>query len=197
MRALIIAPGSLPGGRDAAYVMMWCPLILVGLVVGLLPQVFPDGRVLSRRFRFGIWAAWAYVIIGTVGNALDDEVVEGLGDYRNPYPVAAVQPYLGRFMAAAAICLGIAVLTGVVTIVLRWRRSPATSGNSSSGSSGVLPLIVPVVLHDSFTTFSEVAIALLLPLAYRRRSASRSCATGCTSSTSCSTARSCTRCSQR
>jgi hypothetical protein len=32
---------------------MWCPLILIGLVVGLLPQVFPDGRVLSRRVRFG------------------------------------------------------------------------------------------------------------------------------------------------
>ena len=166
MRALIVAPGSLPGGRAAAYVMMWCPLILVGLVVGLLPQVFPDGRVLSHRFRFGIWAAWAYVIVGTVGNALDDEVVEGLGDYRNPYPVAAVQPYLGAFIAAAAVCLGIAVLTGVLTIVLRWRRSAGDERQQLKWFvAGVLPLMVPVVLHESFNTFSEVAFALLLPLA--------------------------------
>ena len=165
MRALIVAPGSLPGGRAAAYVMMWCPLILVGLVVGLLPQVFPDGRVLSRGFRFGIWAAWAYVILGSVGNALDDEVVEGLGGFRNPYPVAAVQPYLGPVIAAAAVCLGIAVLTGVVTIVLRWRRSAGDERQQLKWFvAGVAPLIVPVVLHDSFNTFSEVALAVLLPL---------------------------------
>jgi signal transduction histidine kinase len=165
LRALIVAPGSLPGGRVAAYVMMWCPLILIGLVVGLLPQVFPDGRVLSRRVRFGVWAAWGYVILGAVGNALDDEVVEGLGNYRNPYPVAALQPYVGPVVAAAAVCLGIAVLTGVVTIVLRWRRSAGDERQQLKWFvAGVLPLIVPVVLHDPFTTFSEVAFALLLPL---------------------------------
>src|SRR5262245_9119321 len=47
-RTLVLAPGSLPAGEVAAYLMMWLPLLAIGLLVAVLPQVFPDGRPLSR-----------------------------------------------------------------------------------------------------------------------------------------------------
>src|SRR5258706_8586224 len=122
-RALITAPGSLPGGGLAAYLTMWSPLVVIGLLVGLLPQVFPDGRALSRRWRPGIWAAWVYIIVGTVANVLAPQAVEGLGNYQNPYPVRALAPYLGPVFAFSAVCLAISVLAGLVTMVLRWRRA--------------------------------------------------------------------------
>lgn len=94
-RALITAPGSLPAGRFAAYLVMWWPLVGIGLLVCLLPQVFPDGRALSRRWRPGIWAAWVYIVAGTLANVLDAQVVEGVGNYQNPYPVRALAPTSG------------------------------------------------------------------------------------------------------
>src|SRR5256885_14459055 len=122
-RALVIAPGTLPGGRIAAYLVMWFPLVAIGLLVALLPQVFPSGRALSRRWRPGIWAAWVYIVVGTVANVLDPQVVEGVGNYQNPYGVKALAPYLGPFLGVSSICLGISVISGLVTLVLRWRRA--------------------------------------------------------------------------
>jgi signal transduction histidine kinase len=164
-RALVIAPGTLPGGRIAAYLAMWCPLVAIGLLVALLPQVFPDGRALSPRWRPGIWAAWVYIVVGTVANALDPQVVEGVGSYQNPYAVKALAPYLGPFLALSGICLGISVLAGLVTLVLRWRRAVDDERQQLKWfAAGVAPLLVPVFLHETFTGFSEVAFGVLLPL---------------------------------
>jgi signal transduction histidine kinase len=164
-RALLIAPGSLPGGRVAAYLMGFFPLTAIGLLVCLLPQVFPTGRALSPRWRAGIWAAWIYIVVGTAANALARQAVEGLDGYPNPYPVAAVQPYLGPLFLVSAVCLAASVLLGIVTLALRWRRSRSDERQQLKWfAAGVLPLLVPVALHEAYTTFSEVAIAVLVPL---------------------------------
>jgi signal transduction histidine kinase len=164
-RALITAPGSLPGGRLAAYLVMWWPLVGIGLLVCLLPQVFPEGRALSRRWRPGIWAAWVYIVAGTLANVLDAQVVEGVGNYQNPYPVRALAPYLGPFFALSAICLVVSVLAGLVTLVLRWRRAAGDERQQLKWFvAGVAPLLVPVFLHETFTRFSEAAFGVLLPL---------------------------------
>ena len=165
MRALVIAPGSLPSGPIAAYLVMWLPLVAVGSLVGVLPQVFPTGRALSPRWRLGIWAAWAYIVIGSVGNALDVETVEGLGDYQNPYAVKALTPYVGPLLVLSAIGLVVSVLCGLVTLALRWRRAVDDERQQLKWfAAGVLPLLVPVFLHETFTRFSELAIGALLPL---------------------------------
>lgn len=164
-RALITAPGSLPAGPVAAYLVMWCPLVGIGLLVCLLPQVFPDGRALSRRWRPGIWAAWVYMVVGTLANVLDPQVVEGVGNYQNPYPARALAPYLGPFLALSGIGLGVSVLAGLVTLVLRWRRAAGDERQQLKWfAAGVAPLLVPVFLHETFTRFSEVAFGVLLPL---------------------------------
>ena len=49
--ALVIAPGSLPGGEVMAWLSVW-PRPGLGMLAVLLPQlVFPDGRLPSRRWR--------------------------------------------------------------------------------------------------------------------------------------------------
>jgi signal transduction histidine kinase len=163
--ALITSPGTLPGGHVAAYLMMWTPLAPLGLLVCVLPQIFPTGRVLSRRWRPALWAALGYVVVGTLANVLDAEPVEGLPGVDNPYPVPAVQAWLGPFFAASGVFLVVGVLAGLTTLVLRWRRAVGDERQQLKWFAfGVVPLLVPVALHDPFTTFSEIAITLLLPL---------------------------------
>ncbi|HEY7223560.1 MAG TPA: sensor histidine kinase [Micromonosporaceae bacterium] len=164
-QALIMAPGSLPGGQVAAYLTMWLPLIPVGLLVGLLPQIFPAGKAISPRWRFGVWTAWVYTIASTIANALYRQPVEGLPGVSNPYPVDAVQPYVGPLIVFSGVALVVSMVSGLVTLVRRWRRAIGDERQQLKWFAlGVLPLLVPILLHDTFTTFSEVAITLLLPL---------------------------------
>jgi signal transduction histidine kinase len=145
--------------------MMWLPLIGVGLLVCVLPQVFPDGRPLSPRWRPALWAAWFYTIGGSFANAVDDEVIEGLGDYRNPYPVAALRPVLPLLFTATFVCLLVSVLAGIVTLILRWRRSHGDERQQLKWYlAGLAPLIIPVIGHEQIPAFAEVAFAVLLPL---------------------------------
>ena len=163
--ALITSPGSLPGGRVAAYLMMWTPLAPLGLLVCVLPQIFPTGRALSRRWRPALWAAYAYVAVGTLANVLAAEPVEGLPGISNPYPLPVSQAWLAPFFFSSAVFLAVGVLAGLVTLVLRWRRAVGDERQQLKWFAfGVVPLLVPVALHDTFNAFSEVAIGLLLPL---------------------------------
>src|SRR5207249_4494123 len=58
---LVHLPGSLPFGSAALWVNTWAyaPATSLGGMVLLL--VFPDGRLLSRRFRPALWAALAFI----------------------------------------------------------------------------------------------------------------------------------------
>ena len=164
-RALLTAPGSLPGGRIAAYLMMWLPLVAIGLLVAVLPQIFPDSRPLSRRWRPAVWAGWTYTVVGSLANALDDQTIEGLGDLRNPYPVKALQPVLPVLFLVSVVCLVVSVLAGMATLVLRWRRSGGDERQQLKWVlAGLAPLVVPIAAHDAVPAFGEVAFALLLPL---------------------------------
>jgi hypothetical protein len=56
--ALVHSPGSLPFSTAALWINNWAyaPATSLGGMVLLL--VFPDGRLLSRRFRPALWARW-------------------------------------------------------------------------------------------------------------------------------------------
>ena len=61
--ALVIAPGSLPGGEVMAWLSVW-PRPGLGMLAVLLPQlVFPDGRLPSRRWRPVAWLFMAELIV--------------------------------------------------------------------------------------------------------------------------------------
>ncbi|HTQ93641.1 MAG TPA: hypothetical protein VMK84_29520, partial [Streptosporangiaceae bacterium] len=67
--ALVHSPGSLPFSTAALWVNTWAyaPATSLGGMVLLL--VFPDGRLLSRRFRPALWAALAFIPLSIAGYA--------------------------------------------------------------------------------------------------------------------------------
>jgi hypothetical protein len=50
-RALVHAPGSLPAGQFVGWLGDLMALPAVGLLAGALPQLFPTGQPVSRRWR--------------------------------------------------------------------------------------------------------------------------------------------------
>ena len=67
--ALVHSPDSLPFSTAALWVNNWAyaPATSLGGMVLLL--VFPDGRLLSRRFRPALWAALAFIPLSIAGYA--------------------------------------------------------------------------------------------------------------------------------
>ena len=66
---LVHSPGSLPFSTAALWINNWAyaPATSLGGMVLLL--VFPEGRLLSRRFRPALWAALAFIPLAIAGFA--------------------------------------------------------------------------------------------------------------------------------
>ncbi len=122
--ALVTEPGSLPGGEG----MVWLAALLGGPIVfavfALVFLLFPNGRLLSRRWRAVVWLdliavvclfAWAFEP-GPLGNL-------GLVSVANPFGVEGAAAWLatlgdvGLFMTLAV------AVAGGISLVLRFRRA--------------------------------------------------------------------------
>ena len=125
IRSLIVEPGSLPGGAWAAWVSWWLfipAIVLPGIYLLLL---FPDGRLLSRRWRWVLVIATVGVVVVTIGlvfspGPIDDEPFQFV---TNPAGIEQAQGVLDVVAFPAwLLFLGGFVAAGV-SMVLRFRRS--------------------------------------------------------------------------
>jgi hypothetical protein len=123
--ALVTAPGSLPGGTVAAWLTTWVQLPVLFGIPALMFLLFPDGRLLGRRWRavLGLTAA-AMLGIGAAPalapGPMADAAVDGTV---NPVGIAAAGPLLDVVAAAAGAAALLSMLLGVISLTLRFRRS--------------------------------------------------------------------------
>jgi hypothetical protein len=104
--ALLAAPGSLPGGTVAAWVISWLWVLHHGLFV-LLFLVFPDGRLPTPRWRWIAWLGAAVVAVGAVWVAFSAGPVDGLAPIKNPLGMEALGNAYG-LVKAVSFALGFA-----------------------------------------------------------------------------------------
>jgi hypothetical protein len=123
--ALVTAPGSLPGGTVAAWLTTWLQLPVLFGIPALMFLLFPDGRLLGRRWRpvLGLTAA-AMLGIGVAPalapGPMADAAVEGTV---NPAGIAGAGPLLDVVAVAAGAVALLSMLLGVISLTLRFRRS--------------------------------------------------------------------------
>jgi hypothetical protein len=115
---LATAPGALPGGPVVAWLSLWIWWPAYGLVP-LVLLVFPDGRLLSPRWRWAVWLAGAGVALLTLGIAattLGDPVRFALSE-EEPGGLA------GLVLAVSVGAAAVSFLAGLASLALRWRRA--------------------------------------------------------------------------
>jgi len=165
--ALVGHRGDLPYATSAAWLSDALAIPVTGLFVGVLPQLFPDGRPFGRRWRYPLWAAYVFIGCATVGNAFAAQDLESVRGMPNPYALGApLQPVLG-FMVVVSVPFGLAALAGsITTVMLRWRRSLGDERQQLKWfGAGIAPVVVPLLLHDRFPAFAGALFSLLIPLA--------------------------------
>src|SRR5512132_456367 len=124
--ALITAPGSLPGGVYAAWVL-WSWFGVVAILAIFLPLYFPTGRLLSPRWRPILWAGIGYLFCAVIGNDLQpgpEAWLPGAAAVRNPVVyLPAIKPLLDVILALSAPCFLVGIAGAVAALVERFRRS--------------------------------------------------------------------------
>ena len=120
--ALVVRPGSLPGGATAAWLdTLFGTLGFVSLA--LIPLLFPDGRPASRRWRPVVWIAAGAIVVGTVSLALTPGPLEGQLAVDNPFGIEGAKGVLELLFSAGALIVVAALTAGMVSLISRYRRS--------------------------------------------------------------------------
>ena len=153
--AVVHFPGRLPFATQAMWMTAWSFALPIGLAL-VLPLLFPDGRLLSPRWRPALWSAAAFAVLALAGNAFAPESMGAwFRDRPNPYAVPG--PAFGLVVDAASVCGLVTVLAGVAVIAQRWRRAGHVERQQLKWLMAVIPLNVTVV---AFVQFFPDAVAL-------------------------------------
>ena len=116
-------PGSVAFPIGVAWLGNWLWMPAVGLFATYLFMLFPDGRLLSRRWRPLAWLSGAVIVVLSVGFGLAPGPVASLpGKIRNPFGLEGF-PWLSDGANFGFPLLALCILASVVSLVLRYRRS--------------------------------------------------------------------------
>jgi hypothetical protein len=119
--AVLTRPGSLLG-PEAAWVESWTwPSVLA--VLACVIVLFPDGRLLSSRWRPAIWVAGIGWAMAAVGFALSPGPLDEFDVVRNPFGLQDAGLLTTLFVVGGMLGLGLALLAAGASLVLRLRRA--------------------------------------------------------------------------
>ncbi|HET9967254.1 MAG TPA: histidine kinase [Streptosporangiaceae bacterium] len=169
--AVVHSPGSLPFSTLALWVNTWAyaPATSLGAMVLLL--VFPEGRLLSRRFRPALWAALAFIPLSIAAFAFYPQNLGPLFRYRhNPYAFPQLDWLYETCGVLAIVCGLVAGVGAVASMTLRWRRSDRVGRQQLKWLLAVLPftvvsLIATLVFPGTWSLVLALPAGILMPIA--------------------------------
>jgi hypothetical protein len=131
--ALFTEPGSLPGGRVMAWLSSWLGAVSFALAFAFLFLLFPDGRLLTARWRPVAWLAATTMGVAGLASALKPRLSDEAGDpvpngapevISNPFGIEGAGSLLDTLESAAIVLFVLCcVLPAAASLILRYRRS--------------------------------------------------------------------------
>jgi hypothetical protein len=126
--AVLTRPGSLPLGAEVAWVAEWMWWLLLGAVAYVF-LLFPDGRLLSRRWRPLAWLAGIGPATIAIGTALTPGPLQEFVVVRNPFGLEGLEH--GGLVGDLVNVLGwlgvlglvLALVGAAASLVVRFRRA--------------------------------------------------------------------------
>jgi hypothetical protein len=122
--ALVTQPGSLPGGEVMAWLAAWFAGAINFALLAFVSLLFPDGRLLSRRWRFVVWVNLIAILLIFAWN-FEPGLIESLGLLKvaNPFGVAGAGALLQALGELGFFLVLAVAIAGAISLVIRFRRS--------------------------------------------------------------------------
>jgi F0F1-type ATP synthase membrane subunit c/vacuolar-type H+-ATPase subunit K len=136
----------------------WIPLVLVP--TSLLLLLFPDGRVLSPRWRVVAWCAGFGIVGYSLNSALE---TGGLGDFpkiSNPYGVDS--PLVGMVGLAGVILAGCSTVASAVSLIVRMRRADSEQRQQIKWFAYGGVVVVSTIVASGFVSIWSVPASILI-----------------------------------
>ncbi len=139
---LLTAPGTLPGARAIAWPLSWLWVPGVMLVLVFVPLYFPDGHLVSRRWRWIVRFALVFGLSAAVHSALSPGEMQDSG-IANPLGIEALRPFLDLFERLVFWLYFPLLFTSAASLVVRFRRSGSVERQQIKWL-GLAALAIPV-----------------------------------------------------
>jgi hypothetical protein len=131
--ALYTAPGELPAGRVMAWLSAWLGTVSFALAFAFLFLLFPDGRLLSSRWRPVAWLAAATMAVSLLVSAFKPQLTDEAGQavpngapsvLENPIGLDGAGSLLDALEGTAILVFVVfCALPAAASLILRYRRS--------------------------------------------------------------------------
>ena len=122
MYGLLARPNSVPFPAAIGSLGEWMWVPAVGLLGIYMILLFPDGRLISRRWHPLAWFSGAVIILASAGFALSPGPMDGFPGIRNPFGLEKY-PWVADATLGVTLLLPLCILASAVSLVLRFLRS--------------------------------------------------------------------------
>jgi len=117
--------GTLPGTVAIAWLSSWIWVPAIGLAVIVIPLLFPNGRLPSRRWRPVLWYSIAAIAAASL-SALRPGPLSNVSDIQNPVGIAAAAPLIDALAFPSAPEMLVVVPIAIASLIVRFRHGGAT-----------------------------------------------------------------------
>jgi len=121
----LVAPGSLPWVQQVAWFETWDWVPLAGGATTFLLLLFPDGRLLSERWRPVAWLAIGAIVVVSGFLSIQPGPIDSAEFVVNPLGLTGVEAIAGPLSGVGFIGLTLAVLLSAISMMVRFMRSQA------------------------------------------------------------------------
>ncbi|HEV3166484.1 MAG TPA: histidine kinase [Isosphaeraceae bacterium] len=156
-------PGALVVPLGVIGALGWAAGFPALLVV--LPLVFPDGHLLSRRWRPLVWLAAATAIMAVIASSLDPAAMgDGHRQVANPLGLSGAHDFLNLLLGPVYTVVAVPLMVAaVVSLGIRYRRADSALRHQlkwfiAAASVAVVAMVVALVTQFSPLGFLAITI---------------------------------------
>lgn len=167
---LLAHPGSLPGAVFSAWVFNWIWASFTTLALVLVPLLFPNGRLVSPRWKIVIWSASVGILLMTASYAFAPGPLQNFQRQTNPFGLEGMRErWFLLFVIGSVIILGSAA-AAAISLLIRWRHSSGQERQQLKWiayAAAIMVVVAPIGFVPSAQVGSLlfVASAMGLPIA--------------------------------
>jgi hypothetical protein len=159
---IVVAPGTLPGAEALVWPQTWLWAPGVALIIVFLPLYFPDGLLLSPRWRPVLGLAVLYSGTTAVVTAFMPGEVSDVSGVTNPLGIEALRPALGAVDAFMVWSFPVVIFLCMTSLVVRFWRSRGEERQQMKWLTYAVAAMLGMIL---ITNMLDVADSALYPVA--------------------------------